>query len=103
MIGRLLSADRLIVAGQASSHCVKSTVEDLLTAIRARDPKLARKVFLLEDCMSAVTVPDGKGGLAADFTPQADSALDQFAEAGMHRVRSTTPVAALPLELPLSR
>ena len=103
LLERLLSADRLIVAGQASSHCVKSTVEDLLAGIRARDPKLARKVFLLEDCMSAVTVPDGRGGLAADFTPQADGALALFAEAGMHRVRSTTPVAELPLELPRSR
>ncbi len=103
LLERLLSADRLIVAGQASSHCVKSTVEDLLAAIQAREPKLARRVFLLEDCMSAVTVPDGKGGLAADFTPQADGALARFAEAGMHRVRSTTPVIELPLELPLSR
>ena len=27
----------------------------------------------MTDCMSAVTVPDGKGGFVADFTDDADS------------------------------
>ena len=85
----LLQADVIVVAGQASSHCVKSSVEDLLAEIRRRDPRLARKVVLLTDCMSAVTVPDGKGGFLADFTPQAEAALARFAEAGMRLARST--------------
>jgi len=93
---KLLQADRILVAGQASSHCVKSSIEDLLGEIRARDPALARKVYLLTDCMSAVTVPDGKGGLAADFTPQAEAALEQFARAGMHLVRSTDTMETWP-------
>jgi nicotinamidase-related amidase len=97
LLDRLLSADRLIIAGEASSHCVKSSIEDLLAAIRARDARLARRVFLLTDCMSAVTVPDGKGGLAADFTPQAEEALARFAEAGMRLVTSAVPVCELPL------
>lgn len=89
---RLLAADAVLVAGQASSHCVKSSLEDLLSAIQARDPKLARKIYILSDCMSAVTVPDGAGGFAADFTPFAEAALARFAEAGMHVVRSTEPM-----------
>ena len=83
LIETLLKADLLIVAGQAASHCVKSTVDDLLEAIQARDPKLARKVVLLTDCMSSVAVPDGKGGFYADFTPQTEQALQRYAEAGM--------------------
>jgi nicotinamidase-related amidase len=93
---KLLAADAIVVAGQASSHCVKSTLEDLLAEIRARRPALARKVYILADCTSAVTVPDGRGGFAADFTPQAEAALRRFAEAGMHVVRSTDPVASWP-------
>ena len=62
----------------------------------ARDRALARKVYLLADCMSAVTVPDGKGGFVADFTPHADEALRRFADAGMHVVRSTDPIATWP-------
>jgi len=46
--------------------------------------------------MSSVTVPDGKGGLVADFTPQAEAALARFAAAGMHLVESTTPIASWP-------
>ncbi|HEU4383058.1 MAG TPA: nicotinamidase [Anaeromyxobacteraceae bacterium] len=94
---RLLASGALLLAGQASSHCVKSTVEDLLEEIRARDPRLAARVYLLVDCMSAVAVPDGKGGFVADFTPQAEEALERFAAAGMHLVRSTEPLAQWPL------
>jgi len=92
----LLAADALVVAGQAASHCVKSTLEDLASAIRARDPALARKVYLVTDCMSAVTVPDGKGGFAVDFTENAKEALAGFAAAGMQLVESTRPMASWP-------
>jgi nicotinamidase-related amidase len=89
LLDELLRCDALIVGGQAASHCVKSSVDDLLEAILARDPRLARRVYLLTDCMSSVVVPDGKGGYLADFTPQAEAALARYAEAGMRLVRST--------------
>ena len=92
----LLGADAVVIAGQAASHCVKSTIDDLLSEIVAVDPALARKVYLLTDCMSAVTVPDGRGGFAVDFTTAATDALQRFADAGMHLVRSTDPLAAWP-------
>ena len=92
----LLGSEVLIIGGQASSHCVMSSVDDLLTEIRATDPQLAGRIYLLTDCMSPVTVPDGKGGFLADFTPQADAALARFAEAGMHLVSSTDPMASWP-------
>jgi fructose-specific component phosphotransferase system IIB-like protein len=75
---------------------VKSSIEDLLGEIVAKDPALAGKVYVLSDCMSAVTVPDGKGGFVADFTPQAEDALRRFADAGMHVVRSTDPIDSWP-------
>lgn len=96
LIERLLCSDAIVVAGQAASHCVKSSVEDLLDEINARDPALARKVYLLADCMSSVTVPDGHGGFVADFTPQAEEAQRHFAAAGTHIVRSTDPISAWP-------
>jgi hypothetical protein len=71
---------------------VKSSVEDLLEGMLARDAALARRVYLLTDCMSAVTVPDGEGGFLADFTEDAERALARFERAGMHRVLSTTPM-----------
>ena len=90
----LLAADTVIVAGQAASHCVKSSIDDLLDAVQRVDPALARKIYLLADCMSSVTVPDGQGGFAADFTPQAEAAFERYRAAGMHIVRSTEPMEA---------
>ncbi|MBS1117969.1 MAG: Nicotinamidase [Deltaproteobacteria bacterium] len=92
----LLAADAVVIAGQAASHCVKSTIDDLLGEIAAQDSSLANKVYLVTDCMSAVTVPDGKGGFLADFTAQAEAALAKFADAGMHLVRSTDPITSWP-------
>jgi nicotinamidase-related amidase len=95
-LGTLLNSDVIVIAGQAASHCVKSSIDDLLSEIVAVDPALARKVYILEDCMSSVVVPDGKGGTLADFTDQATAALDRFRDAGMHVVDSTTPMSAWP-------
>ncbi|WP_428265329.1 nicotinamidase [Haliangium sp.] len=95
-LNTLLSADAVVIAGQAASHCVKSSIDDLLDQIAATDPVLARKVYVLTDCMSAVTVPDGQGGFAADFTAEAEAAQQRFADAGMNLVRSTDPIAAWP-------
>ena len=50
----------------------------------------------MTDCMSSVTVPDGNGGFAADFTAEADKALARFANAGMHLVSSTDSIVAWP-------
>jgi nicotinamidase-related amidase len=80
-----------VVAGQAKSHCVAWSVEDLLTEIKVRDPQLAKKVYLLEDCTSPVVVPD-----VVDFTDAANAAFERFAAAGMHRVTTEMPLAEWP-------
>jgi nicotinamidase-related amidase len=95
-LSTLLAADAVIIAGQAASHCVKSSIDDLLDEIATTDPALAKKVYVLTDCMSAVTVPDGRGGFAVDFTDQAERAQQRFADAGMHLVRSTDPIPGWP-------
>ena len=94
----LLRSDYVIIAGQAASHCVKSTIEDLLHEIMPRNPLHVSKVYILEDCMSAVAVPSQNhpGEFIADFTPEAEAALQRFRDAGMHVVRSTEPVESWP-------
>ncbi|MEK7648678.1 MAG: nicotinamidase [Patescibacteria group bacterium] len=84
---KLTNADMLIIAGQAASHCVKSSIDDLLDDIMARDRSLAEKVYILRDCTSAVVVPG-----VVDYTVQAESSLDRYAKAGMHVVLSTDPM-----------
>lgn len=83
--------DAVIIAGEAKSHCVAWTIDDLLKDILSLDKKLAQKVYLLEDCTSPVVIPG-----VVDYTDQADAAFRRFAEAGMHIVRSTSPVVTWP-------
>ena len=90
-MNKLLDFDVVIVTGQAKSHCVAWTIKDLLSEILAADRKLAKKVYLLEDCSSPVVVPG-----VVDYSEQADAAFRKFAEAGMHLVRSTDPIVRWP-------
>jgi nicotinamidase-related amidase len=90
LIDRLLGYDTLIVAGQAKSHCVAWTIDDLLSEIRARGAARTPSVYLLEDCMSPVVVP------GADFTETANAAFARFEEAGMCVVRSTEAMESWP-------
>lgn len=97
-VEELLAADALIVAGQAASHCVRSSLDDLLEAIRSRDSRLAQRVYVLRDGMSAVAVPDPAraGAFLFDFTPQAEEAFGRWREAGMHLVDTATPLSEWP-------
>jgi nicotinamidase-related amidase len=90
-VDTVLDFDMTIVAGQAKSHCVAWSMSDLLEQIEKRDPALARKVYLMEDCTSPVVIPDGP-----DFTEQADEAFQRFAQAGMHLVKSSEPISSWP-------
>ncbi len=90
-IQKLLRFDAVIIAGQAKSHCVAWTIDDLLKEITTSDRRLAEKVYLLEDCMSPVVIPD-----VIDYTDEANAAFRRFAEAGMHIVKSTQPIETWP-------
>jgi nicotinamidase-related amidase len=91
LINRILDFDHLIIAGQAKSHCLAWTVEDLLGEIGRDRQDLIKKVYLLEDCSSPVVVPG-----VADFTEQADKAFKRFQDAGMNIVKSTEPITSWP-------
>jgi nicotinamidase-related amidase len=80
LIELLRSFDVVAIAGQAKSHCVAWTVEDLLQDLRAE------RVYLLEDCTSPVIAPP-----AVDFTAEGNEAFKRFAARGTHVVRSTDP------------
>ena len=91
LIDELLAFDAVVIAGQAKSHCVAWTIADLLDSALLREDGLTEKVYLLEDCTSPVGVPG-----EVDYTDEADAAFARFAEAGMHVVRSDTPIEEWP-------
>lgn len=63
-LAALQAADRVLVGGEALSHCVASSVRSLL---RHLGPDFARKLILLEDCSSPVP---GFEMQAADFVAE---------------------------------
>jgi nicotinamidase-related amidase len=87
LVENLTGFDAVIIAGQAKSHCVAWTVEDLLRDV----PEIASRLYLLEDCTSPVVVPG-----VVDYSDDAHEAFARFADAGAHIVRSTDPVGTWP-------
>lgn len=76
LLAALDTADVLVVAGEAGSHCVKATVEDLADNLPGGRPE---RLVLLTDCMSAVT----------GFAAQQDTFLRGMAERGARLTTST--------------
>jgi nicotinamidase-related amidase len=83
LISKLIRYDIIIIAGQAKSHCVAWSVDDLLHEKK----EIANKVYLLEDATSPVVIPG-----VIDFTEAADNAFKKFADAGMHIVKTSDPI-----------
>ncbi|MGD1948433.1 MAG: isochorismatase [Leptolyngbyaceae cyanobacterium] len=89
LIQHLLTFDAVAIAGQAKSHCVAWTIDDLLNEIQQIDATLAQKIYLLEDCSSPVVVPG-----VVDFSDAADDAYQRFADAGMNIIQSTSNISS---------
>jgi nicotinamidase-related amidase len=90
LIATLLTFDAVVVGGQAKSHCLAWTIDNLLEDDDLRQ-ELAERIYLLEDCTSPVVVPG-----IVDYTDEADAAFERFEVAGMHVVRSTDPIERWP-------
>ena len=80
----LTSYDYVIIAGEAASHCVLETVEDIVNAYRGRR-ELLERIALLTDCTSPVVHPE------IDFGAIAEKRFGEFAEAGIRLDKSTEP------------
>lgn len=90
IFNKLQSLDALFVAGQAKSHCVAWTVEDLLHQIQENKPDLCSRVYLLEDCTSPVVVAG-----VVDYTEAANEAFRRFEDAGINICTSTQVLSDL--------
>jgi nicotinamidase-related amidase len=95
LLDALRRYDRLYVFGQAKSHCVMESLEDLRRATGDDRAALSR-IHVLEDAMSPVPrppldpLPD-----TLDFPRIAERALQRFQKAGMRIVR-TSDVVGVP-------
>jgi len=81
----LAQADYIIIAGEAESHCVLETVEDLVEEFGDR-PEMLRKVLFLRDCTSPVLHPE------IDFHAIALGRFAGFERMGVRFINSTDPL-----------
>jgi nicotinamidase-related amidase len=78
----LAEADVILVAGEAESHCVLETVEDLVEDFATR-PDALQKIYFLRDCTSPVVHPD------VDFHAIAQARFAEFEKQGVNFINST--------------
>ena len=76
------AADIVVIAGEAESHCVLETVEDLVEDFGAK-PDALQKIYFLRDCTSPVVHPD------IDFHAIAMKQFAQFERQGVNFIDST--------------
>lgn len=53
ILNKMEEYDKIIIAGEAKSHCVLESVKQMLEYYEKR-PEITSKVFILEDCMSSI-------------------------------------------------
>lgn len=78
----LAAADVILIAGEAESHCVLETVEDLVEDFGGK-PEQLQKIYFLRDCTSPVIHPD------IDFHGLALKQFAEFARQGVNFINST--------------
>ncbi len=78
----LANADAVVIAGEAESHCVLETVEDLVEDFSTR-PDALQKIYFLRDCTSPVVHPD------VDFHAIAIARFAEFEKQDVNFIDST--------------
>ncbi len=78
----LAAADVVIIAGEAESHCVLESVEDIVEDF-GHKPELLQKIYFLRDCTSPVQHPD------IDFHGLALARFTAFERQGVNFINST--------------
>ena len=85
LLKTLAEADQVFVAGEAQSHCVLETLEDIVEAFRGQ-PEQLQKFYVLTDCTSSVLHPE------IDFDALSREQFDRFAGVGVNFIESTNPL-----------
>lgn len=81
----LAQADVVLIAGEAESHCVLESVEDIVEDFGSK-PDALKKVYFLRDCTSAVQHPD------IDFHGLALKRFAEFEKQGVNFINSHEPL-----------
>jgi len=81
-LDRLAEADAVVIAGEAESHCVLETLEDIVEVF-SDEPGALERVFVLSDCTSPVQHPE------IDFHAIALARFAEFARMGVQFIKTS--------------
>ena len=84
-IQSLTEYDYMLIAGEAESHCVLETAEDLVKVFRNRPDQLG-KIHILRDCTSPVVHQE------VDFHAIAQERFAEYEKLGLRFIDSTDPL-----------
>lgn len=79
--------DKVVLAGQAKSHCVSWTIDDIIRFIPEQERHLLKKVYVLEDCTSPVVVEN-----VINYAREADENFKRFRESGINMITSSDDI-----------
>jgi nicotinamidase/pyrazinamidase len=82
LLREVMLHDRVYIAGEASSHCVLATIQQLAGYCQGQ-PSLLKRLYVLTDCSSPVLHP------TIDFAALVTHDLALLQEQGVHLVKST--------------
>mgnify|MGYP003564895469 CR=1 FL=1 len=82
LLNILSTHDKILVMGEAKSHCVLESLRQLVDFFHDQ-PETLTKIYIFEDCMSSVQHPD------IDFEAIAREEFEKFRKKGLHIVKST--------------
>lgn len=94
IVGRWDRADRIYFAGEARTHCVQATLDQVASMYMQRSPELLQKLFVLDDCMSNVPDVVVNGQVVAPFNAITTARFAELAKMGFNFIKSTDPVPA---------
>jgi nicotinamidase-related amidase len=62
--------DKIVIAGEAKSHCVRRSIEQILDYFK-NDIDVTKNIYILEDCMSSIPI-------SPEFIQATDDAFEEF-------------------------
>ena len=93
IVNEWAKADRIYFCGQARTHCVLETLEQVVAIFSAKSPELLERLYVLQDCMSNVPdIKDASGNVIVPFDQMATDRFKVFEQQGLKFVNSTDPI-----------
>jgi len=93
ILNKWQEADVIYFAGQAKSHCVLETLNQVVKIFQKQSPEVVKKIRVLRDCTSSVPdICNENGDVIVAFDDIAEARFAELEKLGVQFVDSTDPI-----------